>query len=168
MFAVRRVIVHLVAISCAILFIAWADPPSSRNPATRAGKSHWAYAPLTAPAVPVTGDDSPRQFTRNAIDRFILAELGQHNLGPAAEADRRTLVHRIYFDLLGLPPAPEAVDEFLNDASPNAYEKLVDRALASPHFGERLAMVWLDLVRYGDTNGYHADVHRNVFPYRDY
>jgi hypothetical protein len=104
----------------------------------------------------------------NAIDQFILARLQQEKLSLSEEADRRTLIRRLSFDLTGLPPTPEEVDLFLGDHTPDAYEKLVDRLLASPHFGERLAMYWLDLVRYADTGGYHSDNHRDVGPYRDY
>jgi len=139
---------------------------SLREPTQR---THWAYGPLSKSLPPqLPQDGKATDFVRNHIDRFVLGRLEASKLVPAPEADPRTLVRRLYFDLLGLPPTPADVDEYLNDPSPNAYERLVDRILASPHFGERLAMYWLDLVRYGDTNGYHADVHRNVFPYRDY
>ncbi len=132
-------------------------------------QSHWAYEPLTRTAPASFGGDGRSDgFIRNDIDRFVVAELRELKLKPAAESDRVTLVRRLYFDLLGLPPSPADVDAFVADTAEQAYERLVDRVLAAPQFGERLAMYWLDLVRYGDTNGYHADVHRNVFPYRDY
>jgi hypothetical protein len=104
----------------------------------------------------------------NGIDSFILARLQQEGLSFSPEADRRTLIRRLSFDLLGLPPAPDEVDAFLRDNSEDAYDRLVARLLASPHFGERLAMYWLDLVRYADTAGYHSDNHRDVALYRDY
>ncbi len=107
-------------------------------------------------------------WVRNDIDRFILARLEAESLLPAPEADRRTLLRRLTFDLLGLPPTPQDVDAFLVDKSPNAYEKVVDRLLASPHFGERLAVHWLDVVRYADTAGYHSDNNRDVYLYRDW
>ncbi len=86
---------------------------------------------------------------------------------PAREADRVTLIRRLSFDLIGLPPKPEDVDAFVNDAGTDAYERLVDRLLASPHYGERMATWWLDLVRFADTIGYHSDNPRNITPYRD-
>src|SRR5262249_16884830 len=89
-------------------------------------------------------------------------------LQPSTEADRRTLLRRLAFDLTGLPPTPEQIDAFQADAAPDAYDKLVDELLSSYHFGERMAMYWLDLVRYADTGGYHSDNHRDVAPYRDY
>ena len=113
----------------------------------------------------------PGQFAgwaRNPIDGFILTKLQEQKLHPSAEADRITLVRRLYFDLIGLPPTPEEVAEFANDNSPEAYEKLVDRLLASEHYGERMAMYWLDLVRYADSCGYHSDNARDVYRYRDF
>src|SRR5262249_55001607 len=107
-------------------------------------------------------------WARNAIDHFVAAEHVRRGFTPAAEADRVTLARRLYFDLLGLPPKPEEVDAFIHDESSDAYEKLVDRLFASKHFGERMAVHWLDLVRYADTGGYHSDNHRDVTLYRDY
>src|SRR5262249_5195424 len=126
-------------------------------------QKHWSLIPPSRPPLPT----APGQAD-NAIDRFILARLEQEGLAPSPEADRRTLIRRLSFDLTGLPPRPEEVDAFLADASADAYEKVVDRLLASPHFGERLAEYWLDLVRYADTAGYHSDNHRDVYLYRDY
>jgi hypothetical protein len=105
---------------------------------------------------------------RNPIDAFIAAGHEEQGLTPAPEADRVTLIRRLSFDLTGLPPTPEEVDAFVKDDRPDAYEKLVDRLLASPHYGERMAAYWLDLVRYADTGGYHSDNHRDVWLYRDY
>ncbi len=125
---------------------------------------HWAYVKPIRPPVPaVTGS-----WPLNAVDHFIAAEQQRRGLTPAAESDRVTLIRRLSLDLLGLPPSPEEVDEFVNDRRPDAYERLVDRLLSSPHFGERMAIWWLDLVRYADTGGYHSDNHRDVTPYRDY
>jgi hypothetical protein len=108
-------------------------------------------------------------WPRGAIDRFILAALEGKGFMPSPEADRRTLVRRLYFDLIGLPPAPKEVDAFVADADPQAYEKLVDRLLESPHYGERWARHWLDVARYGETHGYDKDKPRpNAWPYRDY
>jgi hypothetical protein len=127
--------------------------------------AHWAYVKPVRPGIPVVKN---AEWTHSTIDRFIAAEHERLNLQPAPEADRVTLIRRMYFDLLGLPPTPQQVDAFLKDGAPDAYEKLVDRLLASKHFGERMALYWLDAVRYGDTGGYHSDNHRDVWLYRDY
>lgn len=127
--------------------------------------AHWAYIKPARSALPMVANPG---WVRTPIDRFIAAGHQRHGLTPAAEADRRTLLRRLSFDLLGLPPTPEEVDAFVSDQSPDAYEKVVDRLLRSPHYGERLALYWLDLVRYADTIGYHSDTHRDVAPYRDY
>lgn len=126
---------------------------------------HWAYErPVARDPPPVQDTDWPA----GPIDRFLLARMEQEGVTPAPDADRITLLRRIYFDLIGLPPEPAEVDAFLADTSPGAYEAVVDRLLASPHFGERLAIVWLDLVRFADTVGYHGDQDHNISPYRDY
>jgi Protein of unknown function (DUF1553)/Protein of unknown function (DUF1549)/Concanavalin A-like lectin/glucanases superfamily/Planctomycete cytochrome C len=127
--------------------------------------AHWAYQPPARPPLPsVTNTTWPR----NAIDRFILARLEREGLRPALEADKATLLRRLSFDLTGLPPTPPQVDAFIADRSPDAYEKNVDRLLASPHYGERMALMWLDLARYADTHGYHIDSHRDMWPWRDW
>ncbi|MGE3822112.1 MAG: DUF1549 domain-containing protein, partial [Isosphaeraceae bacterium] len=134
-------------------------------------QGHWAYVPPVRPATPDVSaleKSAPVGFVRNDVDRFILDTLASKGLTPSPEADRITLIRRLYFDLIGLPPTPAEVDAFVNDAAPDAYEKLVDRVLASPHHGERLASWWLDLVRYADTTGYHGDNHREVSLYRDW
>jgi hypothetical protein len=126
---------------------------------------HWAYLrPKRHPAPAATQAEWPL----NWVDRFILHRLEVEQLDPSPEADRVTLIRRLYFDLTGLPPAPEDVDRFIADSAPNAYERIVDRLLASERYGERMAMYWLDLVRYADTVGYHGDQDHNVSPYRDY
>ncbi|MFN8705729.1 MAG: DUF1549 domain-containing protein, partial [Planctomyces sp.] len=102
------------------------------------------------------------------IDELIADKLQRQNLVYSPEADRVTLIRRLSFDLLGLPPAVEDVNRFVNDSSESAYEKLVDSLLASPHFGERMAVWWLDLVRYADTVGYHGDQEMSVSPFREY
>lgn len=124
---------------------------------------HWAYVPPVRVVPPKV--NAP---TANDIDHFILARLAREQLTPAPPADARTLVRRVYFDLLGLPPTPDAIDAFINDQDEHKYGKLVDRLLANEHFGERLAMYWLDLVRYADTVGYHGDQDHHASPYRDY
>jgi hypothetical protein len=128
-------------------------------------EGHWAFQPIQRPRPPV---ERPDAFVRGAIDAFILQELEAHSLKPSPQADRRTLVRRMHFDLVGLPPEPEIVEEFVADADPLAYEKLVDRLLTSPQFGERMAQWWLDLVRYADSVGYHGDQPVSVFAYREY
>ena len=126
---------------------------------------HWAYVKPVKPKLAAVRN---RAWPRNAIDLFIAAKHEQLGYQPAPEADRITLLRRLNFDLLGLPPTPEEVDAFVRDTSSNAYEKVVDRLLASPHFGERMAIYWLDLVRYADTGGYHSDNHRDIALYRDW
>ncbi len=127
---------------------------------------HWSFTKLTRPAIPEVRN--PKFEIRNEIDNFILYKLAQEGVNPAKEADRVTLIRRLYFDLTGLPPTPEEVRAFVEDKDPKAYEKVVDKLLASPHYGERMAMWWLDLVRYADTIGYHSDNPMNVSAYRDY
>ncbi len=113
-------------------------------------------------------ESATASWPRNAIDAFILARLEAAGLQPSEQADRATLIRRLSLDLVGLPPTPEEVEAFLQDRSPDAYEKLVDRLLASPHYGERWARRWLDLARYADTNGYEKDRTRSIWPYRDW
>jgi hypothetical protein len=124
---------------------------------------HWAYVPPKRWPVPKT-----KHPTANWIDNFIRARLEREGLSPSPEADKRTLARRLYFDLTGLPPTPAAIEAFVNDKDPKAYEKLVDELLASEHYGERMAAYWLDLVRYADTVGYHGDQDHHASPYRDY
>jgi hypothetical protein len=130
-------------------------------------QGHWAYIPPERPQLSAV-EPSPPGVIRNDIDRLVQANLREQKLTPAVEADRITLTRRLFFDLTGLPPKPEEVNSFVNDQSIDAYERLVDRLLASPHYGERMAIYWLDLVRFGDTIGYHSDNPRNITPYRDY
>src|SRR5438128_2693611 len=129
-------------------------------------QGHWAYI-KPARTEPSSIANRKSQIA-NPIDLFILAKLKENNLQFSPEADRPTLIRRLYFDLIGLPPTPQQVESFVNDQSPNAYENLVEELLASPHFGERMAIHWLDLVRYADSIGYHSDNPRDISPYRDY
>jgi mono/diheme cytochrome c family protein len=132
------------------------------------GKSvvkHWSFQPVTHPKPPEVKNAA---WVRNSIDNFILARLEKEQLAPAAEADRVTLIRRLSLDLLGLPPTPAEVDAFVNDKSPDAYEKLVDRLLKSPHYGERWGRHWLDLARYADSNGFTIDGPRAIWRYRDW
>ena len=128
-------------------------------------ETHWAYVTPRRPPLPGVKHGS---WPKNPIDYFILARLERADLKPSPEADRATLIRRVTFDLTGLPPAPADVDAFLADRSPNAYEKVVDRLLQSPHYGERMAMQWLDLARYADTHGYHIDSMREMWHWRDW
>ena len=129
-------------------------------------KTFWSFQPLKAPEVPRLENDP---WPRTPIDRFILARLREEGLVPRPEADRRTLLRRLTFDLIGLPPTPEEMTRFLSDPDPKAYEKEVDRLLALPRYGERWARHWLDVVHYGDTHGFDKDkVRKNAWPYRDY
>ncbi len=128
-------------------------------------KKHWAYLAPVRPAVPAVKN---KAWIRNPIDNFILAKLEKENLSPSPEADKTTLLRRLSLDLIGLPPTPEEVDAFIKDASPKAYEKQVERLLASPHYGERWARHWLDAARYADSDGFEKDKMRNVWFYRDW
>jgi Protein of unknown function (DUF1553)/Protein of unknown function (DUF1549)/Planctomycete cytochrome C len=128
-------------------------------------KPHWAFvAPKQAPFPQV----SDKNWPQNAIDYFVLDRLEREGLKPSPRADPYTLARRVYLDLTGLPPSPAEADAFVNDASPIAYERLVDKLLASPHYGERWARRWLDLARYADTNGYEKDRPRSMWPWRDW
>lgn len=128
----------------------------------------WSLRPLNTPIVP-TLDPTLDSLARNDIDRFLLARLAEQALSFSPEADRRTLIRRLYFDLIGLPPTPQEVEQFLADPDPLAYENLVDRLLDSPRYGEQWARHWLDVVQYGDSHGYDKDKPRpNAWPYRDY
>lgn len=126
---------------------------------------HWSFVPPAQVEPPETSDDS---WCRNPVDRFVRARLDAAGLSPSSEADPYTLVRRVYLDLIGLPPTPEQADAFVSDRSPEAYEKLVDSLLDSPHYGERWGRRWLDIARYADTNGYEKDRPRSIWPYRDW
>ncbi len=128
-------------------------------------EGHWAY---TAPVRPREVKVRDAAWVLNPIDDFVLARIEKAKLEPSSDADKRTLLRRLSFDLTGLPPTPEEVLAFEKDNSAKAYERAVDRLLASPHYGERMAEMWLDEVRYADTDGFHADNYRSVYPYRDY
>ena len=137
---------------------------AAARPATQV--SWWSFRKPERPAAPKVTNAAA---VRNTIDAFILARLEKEGLKPAPEADRRTLIRRASFDLHGLPPSPQEVEDFVNDRTPDAYEKLVDRLLASPRYGERWGRYWLDLVRYADTSGFETDhFFPNAWRYRDY
>jgi hypothetical protein len=128
-------------------------------------ETHWAYVAPIRPDLPAV---QHKNWARNSIDSFVLAKLEKEGLPPAPEAGKATLLRRVSYDLTGLPPTPAEVDSFEADKSPNAYEKRVDALLASPRYGERMAMQWLDLARYADTHGYHIDSHREMWPWRNW
>jgi uncharacterized protein DUF1553/uncharacterized protein DUF1549/cytochrome c len=145
----------------------WIDEGASWPDSPDAGKveRHWAYVKPVRPAQPPVKN---RAWIRNPIDAFILGRLEKEGLVPSPEAPRETLLRRVSFDLTGLPPSPQEMDAFAADRSPDAYEKVVDRLLASPHHGERWARPWLDLARYADTNGFNFDTRRTMWKYRDW
>ncbi|HTU20073.1 MAG TPA: PSD1 and planctomycete cytochrome C domain-containing protein [Gemmataceae bacterium] len=169
-----------------------ADNPSRRMPPKKSGKNltpaqidllrrwvgegatytvHWAFVPPMRHALPKLRSHAERGnegWVRNTVDHFILARLELEGLQPSPEANRTTLIRRVTLDLTGLPPTPGEVDAFLADQSPNAYEKVVDRLLRSPRYGEHMARFWLDAARYGDTHGLHLDNYREMWPYRDW
>ena len=138
-----------------------------RGKITDEDRQWWAFVPVRKPAVPAVG--ALQAGVKNPIDQFIRAKLAANQLTPAPETDRVTLARRVHFDLTGLPPTPFELDQFLNDKSKDAYEKLVDRLLASPRYGEKWARHWLDLVRYAESDGYRADGYRQyAWRFRDY
>ena len=152
------------------LIRAWIDQGATgAKPAVAAAppktQKHWAYVKPVRPQPPKVKNSA---WVRNPIDNFILARLEKEGLTPSPEADRETLIRRLSLDLTGLPPTLEEVDAFVADQSPGAYEKVVDRLLASPHYGERWARPWLDLARYADTHGYEKDDRRTAWKYRDW
>ncbi len=128
-------------------------------------ETHWSFVPPVRPELPVVKQEA---WAHTPVDRFVLARLEKEGLTPSAEADKATLLRRVTFDLTGLPPTPSELKDFLADTSTNAYEKVVDRLLASPHYGERMSVPWLDLARYSDTHGYHIDSAREMWPWRDW
>ncbi len=139
--------------------------PESAAAASAEIPRHWAFVAPTRPAIPVPKN---RTWARSPIDNFILAEIERQGLAPSPEAARETLLRRVSLDLTGLPPTLAEVDAFLADTSPHAYEKAVERLLASEHYGERWGRWWLDAARYADTNGFEKDLPRSIWPYRDW
>ena len=143
---------------------AWPDIPAA---AAAPSREHWSFQPVVRPAVPPVADSNV--VVRNPIDAFIVATLAEHGLQPAPEADRRTLIRRLYFDLVGLPPAPEEIAAFVASENPAAYTELVEKLLGSPQYGERWARHWLDVVRFAESDGFETNLARaNAWPYRDY
>ncbi|MBL9211474.1 MAG: PSD1 domain-containing protein [Opitutaceae bacterium] len=130
--------------------------------------THWAFTPPQRPAVPAVGDPALARRVRNPVDAFVFARLEREKLAPSPEAGRETLLRRVTLELTGLPPTPAELDAFLADRAPDAYERVVDRLLASPRYGERWAWDWLDVARYADTNGFQGDPERTMWPWRDW
>ena len=140
----------------------WPDSAAGEN----VRPDHWSYQPVTRPDLPNVQNN---QWVRNAVDAFVLAKLESQKFGPSSEADRFTLIRRLYLDLLGLPPQPDEVDAFVRNTSPEAYDELVSKLLQSPHFGERWGRHWLDMARYADSDGYEKDRARpNAWRWRDW
>jgi hypothetical protein len=154
-------------------------PPKAKKPLTAQEKetlkrwiaegvdyeAHWAFVPPARPALPAVRNAA---WVRNPIDRFVLARLERHGIDPSPEADRTTLIRRLTLDLTGLPPSPREVDDFLADRSPDAYDRVVSRLLASPRYGERMALPWLDAARYADSNGFQQDGDNYQYVWRDW
>ena len=151
------------------LLRAWIDQgaewPESASASAKDKSKHWAFLAPVRPPVPAV---KQKALVRNPIDSFIVAKLGEQKLKPAREADRTTLLRRASLDLIGLPPTPQEVAKFVRNQSPDAWEREVERLLASPHYGERWGRHWLDAARYADTNGYEKDRPRPIWPYRDW
>ncbi|MEF3365217.1 DUF1549 and DUF1553 domain-containing protein [Methylocystis sp. 9N] len=170
--AKRGYLALFLSVSIAALAVAAEEKPASApdaagaEAAKPASKPHWSWLPAQGQFAPVV---KQKQWVRSPFDAFVLAKIEAKNLAPSPEADRATFIRRATLDAWGLVPAPEEVDAFVNDSSPDAYEKLVDRLLASPRYGERQARLWLDLARYADSTGFQNDNTRpNLFRYRDY
>ncbi|HZM02686.1 MAG TPA: PSD1 and planctomycete cytochrome C domain-containing protein [Candidatus Saccharimonadales bacterium] len=151
------------------LLRAWIDQgavwPESASVKVVDPRDHWAFKAPVRPAVPIVKNKS---WVRNPIDSFVMARLEAENLRPSPEADRPTLLRRLSLDLIGLPPTIDEINAFVADHRPDAYDQLVQRLLASPHYGERWARHWLDAARYADSNGYEKDLARSIWPYRDW
>lgn len=142
--------------------VAWPEQEAAKQ---RPGANHWAFQAPKRPDLPKIKD---AQWVRNPIDNFVLARLEREGVKPSPEADRNVLLRRLSLDLTGLPPSPQQIRDFLSDNSPNAYEKVVDQLLASPHYGERWGRHWLDVARYADSDGYTIDGPRQIWKYRDW
>jgi mono/diheme cytochrome c family protein len=151
------------------LLRAWIDQganwPDSASVKAISRRDHWSFKAPVRPTVPKVKN---KKWVRNPIDNFVLAKLEKEKLSPSPEADRVTLIRRLSLDLIGLPPTLKEIDDFVSDKSPDAYQKVVERLLASPHYGERWGRHWLDAARYADSNGFEKDLTRSIWPYRDW
>ncbi len=154
---------------CGLLSFAAAEVVSTKSDESKPNDIWWSLRPLTRPQVPDVARRFPQLVPQNSLDRFVRSTLAENGLEPSPSADRRTLIRRVSFDLLGMPPTPDEVDEFVADPREDAYERLVDRLLANPHFGERWARHWMDVVHYAESHGHDQDRPRpTAWPYRDY
>ena len=144
----------LFACCLPLLAAIFSDSAAGADRFTSDERSHWAFQPIRRPIVP---EVRQTELVRNAVDAFLLARLEHAGLSFSPAASRLELVRRAKFDLTGLPPTPDEIAEFLADEAPDAYERLIDRLLASPHYGEHWGRYWLDIVRYAETAGYNAD-----------
>jgi hypothetical protein len=156
----------LILNACFVIGLVLASNSALSAEGDSRGKSHWAFSPIHSPTVPAAHDAA---WVRTPVDAFIATKQRERGLRPAAEASRETLIRRLSLDLLGLPPTPDDVRAFVEDASPDAYERLVDRLLASPHYGERWGRHWLDVARWAESEGYESNEYRpTAWRYRDY
>ncbi len=153
----QRLLLTIILLVCALLL--------STIPRVVANQPHWAFVAPVRPALPIVKN---KPWIRNPIDHFILARLEKENLTPSPAAEKTTLIRRVSLDLTGLPPTLKEIDDFRADKSPQAYQKVVGRLLASPHYGEKWGRWWLDAARYADTNGFEKDLPRSIWPYRDW
>src|SRR6476646_154541 len=166
-----RLLRSLCAVAAAALLIAAAPLPGTAplGKYTAAERKHWAFQPRANPVTPSFADPVERAWAQSPVDAFILARMKKEGLSPAQKADRVTLIRRVSLLLTGLPPTPAEVEMFVNDRSPKAWERGVERLLASDHYGERWGQHWLDVVRYSDSDGYEYDATRpDAWRYRDY
>ena len=159
-----------IAIFCAALVLSAAEIATAPlGIYTAAERRHWAFQPRKNVDPPTFPDPAAKTWVKTPVDAFILAGLRKAALRPAPPADRATLIRRVTFDLTGLPPTPDEIDAFVGDQSPDAWERVVDRLLASPHYGEQWGRHWLDVVRFAESDGYEYDMHRpDAWRYRDY
>ncbi len=161
--------VKLFAAGVMLVSLAMASEIAPLGTYTPRERGHWAFVKRATPAVPKFSLASDRVWAKNPIDAFILERLQKEGLRPSPQADRVTLIRRVYFDMIGLPPSPHEVEAFLADKSPDAWQRLVEKLLASPHYGERWGQHWLDVVRFAETDGFEYDTHRrDAWRYRDY
>ncbi|MDB6057626.1 MAG: hypothetical protein JWO95_1470 [Verrucomicrobiales bacterium] len=160
-----KLVLPIVALGLAFASSCFAGESKTSPLTSPAARNHWSFKAPVRPALPTVKN---KKWVRNAIDRFVLARLEQEKLAPSPEADRVTLIRRLHLDITGLPPSLKEVDDFVAERSPDAYQKAVERLLASPHYGERWGRHWLDVARYADSNGFEKDLPRSIWPYRDY
>ncbi len=159
----------LIASGVILVSLAMASEVAPLGTYTPRERGHWAFVKRSIPAVPTFSLASDKEWVKNPVDAFILQRLKKEGLKPSPPADRVTLIRRIYFDMTGLPPSPREVAQFIADRSPDAYQKLVEKMLTSPHYGERWGQHWLDVVRFAETDGFEYDTHRrDAWRYRDY